>query len=91
MYNNTQNIYLTDLKSQADRALAMWFHLYSVPNGANKQTKNKKTPWVGKIPWRRKWQPTPVVLPGKESDTTEQATSLGGDGSRKKVAQGGLG
>ena len=44
-------------------------------------------PWVGKIPWRRKWQPTPVPLPGKshgqrslvgyspwghkESDTTE--------------------
>ena len=43
-------------------------------------------PWVGKIPWRRKWQPTPVCLPGeshgqrslagyspwgrKESDTT---------------------
>ena len=20
-------------------------------------------PWVGKIPWRRKFQPTPVVLP----------------------------
>jgi len=20
---------------------------------------------VGKIPWRRKWQPTPVLLPGK--------------------------
>ena len=45
-------------------------------------------PWVGKIPWRRKWQPTPVFLPGefhgqrnltgyslwghKELDTTEQ-------------------
>ena len=45
-------------------------------------------PWVGKIPWRRKWQPTPVFLPGefhgqrslmgysprgrKESDMTEQ-------------------
>ena len=44
-------------------------------------------PWVGKIPWRRKWQPTPVCLPGefheqrslagyspwasKESDKTE--------------------
>ena len=44
--------------------------------------------WVGKISWRRKWQPTPVLLPGKsrelkslvgyspwgrkESDTTEQ-------------------
>ena len=26
-------------------------------------------PWVGKIPWRRKWQPTPIaletLLPGK--------------------------
>ena len=22
-------------------------------------------PWAGKIPWRRKWQPTPVFLPGK--------------------------
>ena len=22
-------------------------------------------PWVGKIPWRRKWQPTPVRLPGE--------------------------
>ena len=22
-------------------------------------------PWVGKIPWRRKWQPTPLFLPGK--------------------------
>ena len=46
--------------------------------------------WVGKIPWRKKWQPTPVLLPGKshgqrslagyspwdheELDTTEQLT-----------------
>ena len=22
-------------------------------------------PWVGRIPWRRKWQPTPVFLPGE--------------------------
>ena len=26
---------------------------------------NQFDPWVGKIPWRRKWQPTPVFLPGK--------------------------
>ena len=48
-------------------------------------------PWVGKIPWRREWQPTPVFLsekshgqrslvgdsPGvtKESDTTEQLSN----------------
>ena len=47
-------------------------------------------PWVGKIPWRREWLPTPVFLPGefhgqrslegyspqdpKESDMTEQLT-----------------
>jgi len=47
---------------------------------------------VGKIPWRRKWQPTPVLLPGeshgwrslvgyspqgrKESDTTERIHSV---------------
>ena len=39
-------------------------------------------PWVGKIPWRREWLPTPVFLLGefhghnpwhhKESDMTEQ-------------------
>ena len=23
------------------------------------------SPWVGKFPWRRAWQPTPVFLPGK--------------------------
>ena len=22
-------------------------------------------PWVGKVPWRRAWQPTPVFLPGE--------------------------
>ena len=47
-------------------------------------------PWVGKIPWRREWQPTPVFLPGeshgqkslagyspwgrKESDMAERLT-----------------
>ena len=23
------------------------------------------SPWIGKISWRRRWQPTPVFLPGK--------------------------
>ena len=22
-------------------------------------------PWVGKVPWRKRWQPTPEILPGK--------------------------
>ena len=25
------------------------------------------SPWVGKIPWRRKWQPTPIFLPEKSN------------------------
>ena len=30
--------------------------------------------WVGKIPWR-KWQPTPIFLPGKSHDRgAQQAT-----------------
>ena len=49
-------------------------------------------PWVRKIPWRRKWQPTPVFFPGEsygqrslvgyspqccqESDTTEVTASM---------------
>ena len=28
-------------------------------------------PWVGKIPWRRAWQPTPVFLPGEFPWTEE--------------------
>ena len=28
-------------------------------------------PWIGKIPWRRAWQPMPVFLPG-ESPWTEE-------------------
>ena len=31
-------------------------------------------PWVGKIPWRKKWQPSPVFMPGK----SYRQRSLGG-------------
>ena len=29
------------------------------------------SPWIGKIPWRREWQPTPVFLPGEPPWTEE--------------------
>ena len=32
-------------------------------------------PWVGKIPWRRAWQPTPVFL-SRESPWTEEPSGL---------------
>ena len=28
-----------------------------------RETQMRLDPWVRKIPWRRKWQPTPVLLP----------------------------
>ena len=34
--------------------------------------------WVRKIPWRRKWQPTPVFLPGKSHGQREEPGSLWG-------------
>ena len=30
-------------------------------------------PWVGKIPWRREWLPTPVFLPGEFHGQTSLA------------------
>ena len=39
-------------------------------------------PWMGKIPWRRKWQPTPVFLPG-ESQWTEEPGGLQSIGSHR--------
>ena len=36
----------------------------------------------GKIPWRKKWQPTPVVLPG-ESPWTEEPGRLQSIGSHR--------
>ena len=34
------------------------------------------TPWVRKIPWRRKWQPTPVFLPGKSHGQRSVSKSM---------------
>ena len=31
-------------------------------------------PWVGKIPWRREWQPTPVFWPGESHGQRLQST-----------------
>ena len=39
-------------------------------------------PWVGKTPWRRVWQPTPVFLPG-ESPGMEEAGGLQSMGSQR--------
>ena len=41
---------------------------YSIKDSACQCRRCKRcrfNPWVRKIPWSRKWQPTPVFLPGK--------------------------
>ena len=37
-------------------------------------TRCRFSPWVGKVPWRRKWQPTPVFLPGKSLEQRSLAS-----------------
>ena len=50
-------------------------------------------PWVRKIPWKRKWQPTPVFLPGKSMDkggwiaTVEWGEAGGGMGGGSQKDQ----
>ena len=40
-------------------------------------------PWVRKIPWKRKWQFTPVLLPGISHEWTEKPVRLQSMGSQK--------
>ena len=44
-------------------------HFRGIPGGSdNKQSACNAggfDPWMGKISWRRKWQPIPVSLPGE--------------------------
>ena len=60
----------------------------AMSQGVKNLPTNAEMQWVGNIPWRSKWQPTPIFLPGdfhgqkslvgyspqghKELDTTKQ-------------------
>ena len=74
-----------------------WASLVGFPGGSEVKASVSNVgkpgfdPWAGKIPWRRKWQPTPVFLLGeflgwrslvgysppgrRESDMTEQLST----------------
>ena len=55
-------------------------------------------PWIGKIPWRREWQPTPIFSPGKShgQKSLTDYSPWGGEESdvteclRQNIAIGGL-
>ena len=36
-----------------------------VKNPCRRRKRHGLDPWLGKISWRRAWQPTPVFLPGE--------------------------
>ena len=64
----------------------------NLPAQRRKHKRRGFSPWVSKVPWRKKRQPTPIFLPGKshgqrslagyslwgcrDSDTTEHACTL---------------
>ena len=45
-------------------------------------------PWVGKIPWRRKWQPTPVFLLRRSLTVNLRLRKVKGGEVGRKVGQG---
>ena len=56
----------------------------NLPASAGDIKRHGFDPWVGKIPWRRAWQPTPVFSPG-ESPWTEEPGGLQSMGSQKEL------
>ena len=69
------------------------FFFINVPGGSNGKESTCKVgdldsgPWVGKISWRRAWQPTPVFLPGK-SPWIEEPGGLQSLGSQRDMTEG---
>ena len=75
------------IKDNCSICSCVWFSEKEPACNAGATGDLDSNPWVGKIPWRRAWQPTPVFLHGeshgqrslagyspsgcKESDTTE--------------------
>ena len=68
---NLRHTHTHTLHRQAHIHMRMCTHLptlntaFSGKESACQYRRGRFNPWVGKIPWRSKWQPTPVFLPGK--------------------------
>ena len=48
----------------------------------------KFDPWVGKLPWRRKWQPTPGCLPGEPHEQRGLAGMRAGETDSPRTSEG---
>ena len=83
-WKETQSGDLHWLSPTREQIKIKWIHSIDLGFPGGSAVKKKKIclqyrrcsfdPWIGKILWRRKWQPTPVFLPGK----SHGQRSLGG-------------
>ena len=48
-----------------DKGLPIWYNSKESACQCRRCKRHGFNPWIRKIPWSRKWQPTPVFLPGK--------------------------
>ena len=74
--NSLKGVVMTD-RSKTHILLIPHSWLMGFPGGASgkepacqcrRHKRHGFEPWVGKIPWRRAWQPTPVFLPGESHE-----------------------
>ena len=64
--------FISSIDIRCFKAIFLIWFLFSLTSLVAQMVKHLSTMWetqvqslVGKIPWRRKWQSTPVLLPGK--------------------------
>ena len=78
-------------ESFGERNLRLALRWLSGKESACQQRRLKRcrfNPWVEKMPWRRKWQPAPVFLPGKShGQRSLEGYSLWGWKSRTRLNQ----
>ena len=58
-----------DMSTPKLNSLILYLEFFGHPWRVCLQCRRRKrpsfNPWVGKIPWRKAWQPTPIFLPGE--------------------------
>ena len=78
--SNPSDLTLLQPRHQCPRASQMALVVKNLPAKA-RDRRDRFDPWVGKIPWRRAWQPTPGFLPG-ESHGQRSLASYSSGGCR---------
>ena len=82
LYNYRDTVEWRNIKERYPKSISLHFSLNHI---CRRHKRCGFNPWVGKIPWRREQQSTPILLPGeshgqrslvsyKERDTSKQLT-----------------